>query len=351
MKILLSILTVFLLNHTSYASEVFYTIQTGTYVHDALGYAGRQFNLLSQKLNNDDRAFLRIEEGNKYFVVRLGRFKDIDIAKKVLETVKTLAYDAFILKENFEHAKVLIFYENDKKQAKTFISQRDTKVNENVIAKSPDEYRDDKAISMKDKIASPEPATSDTTRFLANARNNMSEWARNDRLGVFSGEPDDKKEFNKLIDDVSINFYNQEYGKAGELLRKGLARWPDDPNLHGWYGAILLSTGSSDKAYEEYQKAAELLPDVPEFHAGVGHSLLNIYIDRAQRSIAAFKKALALDPNNVSALEGLGIIYVSIDKKHLAREIYDRLQKIDQNAAERLNQFILWGLDWGDIVK
>lgn len=323
MKILLSILTVFLLNHTSYASEVFYTIQTGTYVHDALGYAGRQFNLLSQKLNNDDRAFLRIEEGNKYFVVRLGRFKDIDIAKKVLETVKTLASDAFVLKEtDFEHAKVLIFYENDKKQAKTYMSQRDTKVNE-----------------------------SDTTRFLANARNDMSKGARNDRLGVFSGEPDDKKEFNKLIDDVSINFYNQEYGKAGELLRKGLARWPDDPNLHGWYGAILLSTGSPDKAYEEYQKAAELLPDVPEFHAGVGHSLLNIYIDRAQRSIAAFKKALALDPNNVSALEGLGIIYVSIDKKHLAREIYDRLQKIDQNAAERLNQFILWGLDWGDIVK
>jgi tetratricopeptide (TPR) repeat protein len=332
LKILLSILTVFLLNHTSHASEVFYTIQTGTYVHDALGYAGRQFNLLSQKLNENDRAFLRIEEGNKYFVVRLGRFKDIDIAKKVLETVKTLASDAFILKEtDFEHAKVLIFYENDKKQAKTYISQRDTKVNENVIAKSPDEYRDDKAISMKDKIASPS--------------------ARNDRLGVFSGEPADKKEFNKLIDDVSNNFYNQEYGKAGELLRKGLARWPDDPNLHGWYGAILLSTGSPDKAYEEYQKAAELLPDVPEFHAGVGHSLLNIYIDRAQRSIAAFKKALALDPNNVSALEGLGIIYVSIDKKHLAREIYDRLQKIDQNAAERLNQFILWGLDWGDIVK
>jgi hypothetical protein len=32
------------------------------------------------------------------------------------------------------------------------------------------------------EIASPEPAPSDTTRFLANARNDMGEGARNDRL-------------------------------------------------------------------------------------------------------------------------------------------------------------------------
>ncbi len=52
-----------------------------------------------------------------------------------------------------------------------------------VIARSPDS-QDDEAIS-KDKIATPEPALSDKTRFLANARNDIGEGARNDILGDF----------------------------------------------------------------------------------------------------------------------------------------------------------------------
>jgi len=85
---------------------------------------------------------------------------------------------------------------------------------------------------------------------------------------------------------------------------------------------------------------------VPEFHAGMGHSLLNIYMDRARDSIASFQKALEIDPNNVSALEGLGFVYASIGKKDQAEAIHQQLLQLDPGAAARLNQAIVNGVDW-----
>ena len=52
---------------------------------------------------------------------------------------------------------------------------------ENIIARS-----DSGEAIQKDGIASPEPAPSDTPRFLANARNDMSEGARSDRKRFFA---------------------------------------------------------------------------------------------------------------------------------------------------------------------
>ncbi|MEW6110161.1 MAG: tetratricopeptide repeat protein [Nitrospirota bacterium] len=309
--ILLFILSLFGGN-ASPASGGFYTIQAGAYSLNTLHYAGDRFNALSRALNEYERDYLRIEQSDKYFIVRLGRFDEIAGAGKVLETVKTMVSDAFILEETaFENSKVLIFY-------------------------------DEKKIDINDGGKPSEISISGEKEKPSEKEFSDTEPAKND-----PGYKEDPVA--RLLDDVSVHYYNQDYGKASELLKKGLAEWPDDPDLHAWYGATLLDTGFPDKAYEEYRKAAELFPAAPEFHAGIGHSLLSIYIEKAKNSVDAFKKALEIDPNNVSALEGLGIVYVSIDRKHLATEIYKRLVKIDPEAAARLNQFIVWGLDWGKI--
>lgn len=402
-KILLLIIIVFLLNHASYASEVFYTIQTGTYPHNALDYSEKQFNLLSQKLDADERAHLRIEKGSKYYIVRLGKFKSNNTAEKVLKNVIPLASDAFILKDaDFEHAKVIMYYDNssNKKQLSAAIQyytvqtgnfpkyeQAEKKFNAIAHSLREDDIKNLRIAKASDYFCIRLGKFSDHTtaeEFLKRIINIISDavivktFAQDEKILVRyqpsvsdasaeeknqvpakntavqseqmkQGAPNENEQVNKLIDNVSAQYFNQDYGKAAELLRKGIAKWPDDPVLHAWYGATLLSTGFADKAYAEYKKAAELLPDVPEFHAGVGHSLLNIYIEKAKNSVAAFKKALEIDSNNVSALEGLGIVYVSIDRKDQAAEIYHRLKKLDEDAAERLNQFIAWGLDWGEM--
>jgi tetratricopeptide (TPR) repeat protein len=169
---------------------------------------------------------------------------------------------------------------------------------------------------------------------------------------IFDTETTDYEEKERAIDSLiesADNYLNTaEYGKAAEILRKGIAQWPDNPDLYALYGETLLYLGYPEKALEKYKKATKLSPDVPDFHAGVGYSLLNIYLDRAKASIEAFKKALEIDPDNINALEGLGIVYASIDRKDLATDIYYRLKELDPDAAERLNNVIQNGIDWGE---
>jgi tetratricopeptide (TPR) repeat protein len=130
------------------------------------------------------------------------------------------------------------------------------------------------------------------------------------------------------------------------MLREGIAKWPDNADLYAWYGATLLNMKNPENALEQYRKAVKMSPHMPDYHAGVGVSLLNIYMDRAKESIDAFKKALEIDPNNVSAIEGLGFVYASIGKKELAMEMYNRLIPIDQAASNRLYQAIIQGINW-----
>jgi tetratricopeptide (TPR) repeat protein len=306
-----------------FASEKFYTIQAGTYTHFALDYAGRLFNHLSRKLTKDEREHLRIEEGSKYYIVRLGRFQDIASAEKVLKTVKKIADDAFILEEtDFENSKIVIVYEQDGSQKKVADTVERSRV-EKVTVPSVKPLSDEEQMQAEEMTL---------------------------EKGFLEEQKNDRELIDRLIDEVSIHYSNQDYKKAAEIAREGLKDWPDEPDLLAWYGATLLDLGFPDKAYEQYKKAVKLLPEEPEFHAGIGHSLLDIYVDRAKQSVDAFKKALEIEPDNISALEGLGIVYVSIDKENLAREIYHRLKEIDNDAAERLNQFIVWGIDWG-VVK
>jgi hypothetical protein len=97
-KIFIQICSIFLLIHHSLASEGFYTVQTGTYTPASLGYAKRHFDKLSRTLEENDRHYLRIEQGERYIIVRIGKFEGFEEASKLLEKVKTLAPDAFVLK-------------------------------------------------------------------------------------------------------------------------------------------------------------------------------------------------------------------------------------------------------------
>lgn len=328
-NILLFLFLLILPRNSSAASEVFYSIQTGTYSNKALAFAKKQFEVLSGKLSESEKEGLRIEEGSKYYIVRLGRFNNAVEAEKVLQNVKAIASDAFILKiTDLESAKILQSYgDKDQKHIRSNAAAK--------LRPEPDEEAKD--IIATDSKKNSEAAV-DNKEALTEAP-----------PGNLPADGNTENPLDKLIEDVSVQFNNKDYKKASELLKKGLEKWPDDPDLHAWYGATLLDSGSPDKAYKEYRKAAELMPDVPDFHAGMGHSLLDSYIDRAKNSVTAFKRALEIDPDNVSALEGLGIVYVSMGNKLLAAEIYQHLREVDKEAATRLNEFIIWGLDWGEM--
>lgn len=384
--------------HSSQVPEGFYTIQVGTYTPAALKYARKQFDFLYRELGNHERYYLRIERGSKYYIVRLGRFEGITAARKLLETIKILVPDAFILKEkNFEKSKVVKLNEKpsaasdeyytlqignflkqeqaleevdalkrilpdnalgnlrtekigryfsvrlgkfpDYTAAKKFLEHIDNMIVGAVLLKS--YQNDEQIIDMFSKPAQPAIPSADGGKA-------PGEDIPDGAVPLNTGAGTEKESVDVLFSEIATRYYDRQYGDAAELIRKGIAQWPDNPDLYAWYGTTLLDMRFPDKAYEQYRKAVDLSPDVPDYHAGVGYSLIGIYMDKAARSIEAFGKALEIDPDNVGALEGIGIAYVSIDKKDLAADIYNRLKTLDDEAAGRLNEIMTYGLDWGE---
>jgi tetratricopeptide (TPR) repeat protein len=317
--ILCCILTI---NSFAVASVRFYTIQAGTYSLNTLKKAKEHFAFLSEQLKEQEKEYLRIEKGRKYYIIRLGQFPTIHDAKKIIQDVTALVSDAFILKEtDFENSEIVLMYSRDAKQPA-------------LLPVEPSAIKKEKIISSAVPVPAREPAIPENAPISQDSPERQA--------------PTKQEMVNMLIDRVAAFYDNEEYEKAAEIVREGLKKWPDEPDLLAWYGATLLDSGFPDKAYEQYRKATELLPEEPDLHAGLGHSLLDIHVDKAMKSITSFKRALEIDPDNVSALEGLGIVYVSIEKKELAKKIHNRLEQLDQDAAARLQEFIIWGIDWGN---
>lgn len=282
----------------AYGAGTSYTIHLGSF--DDLIAAGDLFNRIFRQLPDEDKDSLRIEYAKNRFSVRAGRYSSEEDAKKSRKTLKRYAPEAAVLKIRADEAPEMVLIEHAS----------------NITRLS----------SLQNKSAKTAlPSVQDSPTMQAAS---------------------EQEAIDTILEKISTHYQNGEYDQADVLIRKGLKKWPDRHDLYAWYAATLLDTGNPDKAYEQYRKAAELRPTAPEYHAGAGFSLLNIYVDRAKRSIDSFERALDLDPNNSNALEGLGIVYVSIGKQQLAQEMHGRLIGIDKAAADRLRAYLAWGIDW-----
>ncbi|TAL26203.1 MAG: tetratricopeptide repeat protein [Nitrospirae bacterium] len=277
--------------------EEYYTLQVKKF--SKIEQASNAFNVLALKLKEDYLKDLRIEKIKGYFSVRLGKLKDYSSAKTLLARTKNVTPGAIIIKSKKANEQVISTYEK----------------------------------------------TSFPLIIVEKSGTSAEETGQSEK----NQKPGSEKQNNEvvlLLKDVSSQYGKENYGKAAELLRKGIEKWPDNPDLYSWYGAALINMHYPETALQQYKKAVEISPDVPDYHAGVGISLVNIYMDRARESIDAFKKAIELDPNNVAGLEGLGFVYTSIGKKDLALEVYNRLKPLDKDAAFRLSQVITGEINW-----
>lgn len=88
-----------------YASELFYTIQTGTFINAA--NARKQFDSIIQKLNKEEISYLRIEKIGKLFPVRLGKFEGYSDAVKLLREIKQRFSRAMIVHAYIKSERIL----------------------------------------------------------------------------------------------------------------------------------------------------------------------------------------------------------------------------------------------------
>ena len=61
-------------------------------------------------------------------------------------------------------------------------------------------------------------------------------------------------------------YYERDYAKSVEALRRVMARYPDAPNNYRWLAAALGQLGRTEEARAALRKALELSPQSLEFY-------------------------------------------------------------------------------------
>ena len=276
---------------TSYTAQTIYTIQTGSF--SDIKPAQNQFDSIVQGLNEKQLDYLRIEKIGNFYSVRLGKFEDNAVAEKFLEGVKP----------HFPTAIVRDAY---------FIEERIVKIYKPSLQGKPK--------VEEEPISSPVP---DKTKPPAAEK----------PVEAKKAEPLEKQI--KIISDLVDK---KDFEKALEVIKTEIATRTDSPEINGWYGAVLLKMNRPANAITYFQRAAELSPEVSDYHNGIGYCLF--YLNRFNEAISEFNKVLTLDPAHIDALTGLGATYIKIGKKDNAMDIYNKLKNLDTDTANKLLKVI-----------
>ncbi|MBN9011976.1 MAG: tetratricopeptide repeat protein, partial [Rhizobiales bacterium] len=98
--------------------------------------------------------------------------------------------------------------------------------------------------------------------------------------------------------------YLANTGNTDEAIvwyEKATALSPDDPNLRLDFGIALTKGSKYTDAEVQLQKAIALLPNYAQAYLSLGELYLNWIPPRDADAIAAFNKAIAIDPTSVVA--------------------------------------------------
>ena len=96
-----------LLPHCSKASELIYTIQTGSFAR--MAEANKQFDNIFRALQETEIQNLRVEKVGNYFSVRIGKFEKYPYAQKFLQRLYPLYHDATLLKAYIKDERIKRF--------------------------------------------------------------------------------------------------------------------------------------------------------------------------------------------------------------------------------------------------
>lgn len=137
----------------------------------------------------------------------------------------------------------------------------------------------------------------------------------------------------------------KQYNQAIQACTSALRLSPGDGESHLYMARAYEFLKQPSKATENYEKAIQGLlkftRENPEYSDGF-YLLGNAYfaLGRDEEAATAYKRCLELAPNFARARFTLGMTYLEMGKKNLAREQYDYLRRLDSNLAERLRAAI-----------
>ncbi|HET90452.1 MAG TPA: tetratricopeptide repeat protein, partial [Chloroflexi bacterium] len=134
-----------------------------------------------------------------------------------------------------------------------------------------------------------------------------------------------------------LRYWERDYEPAGEHFRAALelAEQLGNTELQTWafngLGNVYSALGRHDEALAAYRRAVELDPDYATPHNGLG----NVYSDlgRHDEAIAAYHRAVELDPEDAYPHNGLGTVYAALGRYDDAVAAFQRAIQLDPDDA------------------
>lgn len=105
----------------------------------------------------------------------------------------------------------------------------------------------------------------------------------------------------------------QRYGEAIATLEQAHQLLPDDPDIMMTLGGAMILAGKWNKAERFLQRAVEIHPENPQLWLNLAAAILGRLElsprDRQDRAIAAYQKAIDLDPTTPNAHYNVALIH------------------------------------------
>jgi protein O-mannosyl-transferase len=121
------------------------------------------------------------------------------------------------------------------------------------------------------------------------------------------------------------------FARAADIYRKGLGFNPENGDLHGRLGSLLLQTGLVDEAIKELETAVKLKAD-SAIYGNLGMALLSK--GQQERAKECYEKAIKINPANAQAHYNLGNIFLAQDLPAKAVSEYEMAIKAKPNYAK-----------------
>jgi tetratricopeptide (TPR) repeat protein len=103
----------------------------------------------------------------------------------------------------------------------------------------------------------------------------------------------------QILNEIFASIKAGTIDDAEALCRKALEKEPDDINILGMFGAILLKSGQNDEAEATLRRTIELEPRFAKPHEDLG--VLYLGQSNAEKALQFLERAVALNPDEASA--------------------------------------------------
>jgi len=130
----------------------------------------------------------------------------------------------------------------------------------------------------------------------------------------------------------------EKYNEAIEAFGKVIEKNPGMEYAHLQIGYCYTQLKQYSKAAEAYKKMLETFPDKEDAWFGLGIAYLQL--KKYSEAIEPLRKVIELNPSRGYAYYNLAIAYLNLRDNYSAREVYNQLNKVDSDLAQKLKKYI-----------